>query len=306
MKKTPMILQNADLTLNGNIRLRELFDVVSRNELATYKEHIKGIVTIGGTAVNAELIEALPALKVISTRSVGFDHIDLEAARKRGIIVSNTPGVLSDCVADLAFGALIAISRQLLQADHFVRSGQWLLGRFPLTTKVFGKRLGIVGMGRIGQTIAKRASGFDMQVRYFSRSRKVECPQTYEPSLLCLAKWADYMVLCAPGGESTRNMISREILQALGPTSFIINVARGSLIEESVLLQTLNEGKIAGAVLDVFAKEPHVPKELIESNKVMVLPHVASNTRETFAEMEDLLIRNLQNYFTTGTLLTPV
>ncbi len=243
---------------------------------------------------------------MIATRSVGFDHIDLQAASKRGIVISNTPGVLSDCVADFAFGALIAISRELIQAERFLRSGQWLLGRFPLTTKVSGKRLGIVGMGRIGQAVAKRANGFSMETRYFSRSKNKQCSEVFEPSLIELAKWADYLVLCIPGGEATRNIISYDVLEALGEKSYLINVARGSVVDEVALVQVLNQKKIAGAALDVYVNEPKVSQELLDSDRLLLLPHIASNTEETFAEMESLVFDNLLNYFSKGSLLTPV
>ena len=302
----PIVLQNTDLTPNGNARLQELFTVVQHNELDKYREQIKGIVTIGGCKVSAALIDMLPSLEVITTRSVGFDHIDLEAASRRGIVISNTPGVLSDCVADFAFGALIALSRELLQAERFLRSGQWLLGRFGLTTKVSGKRLGIVGMGRIGQAIAKRASGFTMETRYFSRSKNTQCSEVFEPSLIELAKWADYLVLCIPGGEATRNIISYDVLEALGEKSYLINVARGSVVDEVALVQALNLRKIAGAALDVYVNEPKVSQELLDSDRLLLLPHIASNTEETFAEMESLVFDNLLNYFAKGSLLTPV
>lgn len=300
------ILLNAPLTIESNLRLQELFNVVSRSELEIFKDKIKGLVTTGGVKVDAELISSLPYLEVISTRGVGFDHIDLEATCKRGIVVSNTPEVLTDCVADLAFGGLIAISRQIVQADSFVRNGKWMINKFPLTTKVSGKRLGIVGFGRIGQAVAKRASAFNMEIRYFSPTKKVECQESYESSLLELAKWADYLVICAPGGESTRNIISLNILEALGPSSFLINISRGSLVDEIALIKAIQQEKIAGAVLDVFSHEPQVPKELIDSNKVILFPHIGSSTQETFLAMENLLIQNLQKYFTIGTLLTPV
>lgn len=306
MKKLYTILLNADLTSDGNKQLREIFNVVHLSELESNNEKIKGLVTTGGVKVDAELINSLPNLEVISTRGVGFDHIDLKTAYKRGIVVCNTPEVLTDCVADLAFGGLIAISRKIIEADSFVRSGKWMINKFPLTTKVSGKRLGIVGFGRIGQAVAKRADAFNMKVRYSSPTKKVEYQENYEPSLLELAKWADYLVLCAPGGESTRNIISLNILEALGPSSFLINVARGSLVDENALIKAIKQDKIAGAVLDVFNNEPKVPKELIDSDNVILLPHLGSSTQETFLAMEDLLIQNLQKYFDTGTLLTPV
>lgn len=302
----PLILQNAPLTPTGNARLRELFAVVSKAELNACREQIAGLVTTGGVPVNAALIDSLPSLRVIATLGVGFDHIDLSAARKRGIPVSHTPGVLSDCVADLAFGALVAVSRQLLQADRFVRQEQWLQGRYPLASRVSGKRLGIVGLGRIGCAVAQRAKGFDMVVRYHSRHRKVDRPEGYEPSLSALAEWADFLVVCAPGGETTRHLISHEILVALGKNGFLINVSRGSLVDEGALIRALETGTIAGAALDVFADEPRVPEELIGLNNVVLLPHIASSTQETFTAMEDLLLDNLQSFFRDGRLVTPV
>lgn len=306
MKKAHTILQIADLTKQGNEYLRELFNVVSISELEIYQNKITALVTTGGNKVEKKLIEKLPKLEVISTRGVGFDHIDLETALKRGIQVCNTPEVLTDCVADLAFGALIAISRKIVQADSFVRSGKWLNNKFLYTTKVSGKRLGIVGFGRIGQAVSKRATAFNMDIRYFSRVEKAQCKEGFEPSLLNLAKWADYLVICAPGGKNTHHMITLEILEALGIKGFLINIARGTLIDEKALIQAISEEKIAGAALDVFASEPVVPEELLESSSVILLPHIGSRTYETFQAMEELLFQNLEKYFTSGTLITPV
>lgn len=300
------ILQIAPLTADGNKQLEGMFRRVTYDDLEVYYRQVRGLVTAGGVAVDAELIGQLPSLEVIATRGVGFNHIDLEAARARGIVVSNTPGVLTDCVADLAIGALIATSRRLLVADRFVRAGQWLEDRFPLTDKVSGKRLGIVGMGRIGRAIARRARGFDMEVRYHSRTCRTECPEVYEPVLEALADWADFLVICAPGGDSTRGLVSAAVLDALGPNGFLVNVARGSLVDERALVEALGQGRIAGAALDVFAREPRVPQELLTMDQVVLLPHIASSTVETFAAMENLLLENLQSYFTAGTLLTSV
>ena len=301
-----LILQNAPLTLAGDVRLRELFTVVSKSEIGDCREQICGLVTTGGVPVGASLINSLPSLRVVATRGVGFDHIDLKATQERGILVSNTPAVLSDCVADLAFGALIAVSRQLLQADRFVRRGQWLQGKFPLTQKVSGKRLGVVGIGRIGRAVAQRAHGFNMTVRYHSRRQHADCLEDYEPSLMKLAEWADFLVVCAPGGEETLNLISTEVLGALGKDGFLINISRGSLVDEVALVQALRQNAIAGAALDVFANEPRVTQGLIKQDNVVLLPHIASSTQETFAAMEDLLIDNLKSFFTSDSLLTPV
>ena len=300
------ILQKAPLTESGNTRLKELFPIVSNDDLDDFREQVCGVVTTGGFPVDAALIENLPLLEVIVTRGVGFDHIDLDAAQKRGVVVSNTPGVLTDCVADLAFGALIAVSRRLVAADHFVRSRQWLHGKFPLTQKISGKRLGVVGMGRIGRALSRRARGFDMTVRYNSRTKKSDCPEGYEPSLLKLAEWSDFLVICAPGGAATQSLVSTAVLKALGSTGFLVNIARGSLVDEIALIQALRQGTIAGAALDVFAEEPQVPQDLIEMNNLVLLPHIGSSTRETFAAMEALLIDNLQSFFDDGKLLTPV
>lgn len=306
MRNTHTILLHSDLTVEAIEKLEKLFTIVRHQELAFNKEKVKAIITTGGVKVDATLMRSLPNLEVISTRGVGYDHIDLTEASKLNILVSNTPGVLTDCVADLAFGAILAISRKIVQADTFVREGRWLHEKFPMTSKVSKKRLGIVGFGRIGQAISKRALGFDMEVHYFSRSEKKECKEEYESSLLNLAQWSDYLVLSAPGGKSTHHMISSKILEALGSRSFIINIARGSLIDESALIYALEEGKIKGAALDVFSEELKVPKKLLESENVILLPHVASRTEETFIAMEELLIDNLEKYFTTGSLVTPV
>lgn len=306
MGKANTILQISNLTENGNKRLQELFNVVTLKDLESYKDQITGLVTTGGIEVDAKLIHTLPYLKVIGTRGVGFDHIDLYTTSKNGIVVANTPDVLTDCVADLAFGALISISRQIVQADAFVRNGKWLNDKFSFTTKVSGKRLGIVGFGRIGQAISKRAKAFDMDIKYNSRSPKKDFKEGFEPSLLELAKWADYLVISIPGGKETERLISLEVLEALGKDGYLINIARGSVVDENALVDVITNEKIAGAALDVFEHEPVVPEELISSNSVILLPHIASRTKETFVAMEDLLIQNLEKFYTTGELITPV
>ena len=302
----PTILQIAPLTKKGNKRLSELFNIVSLNQLNDYQDLIQGLITTGGINVNKSLIESLPNLEVIATRGVGFDHIDTKTAISNGIKISNTPGVLTDCVADLAFGALIAISRNIVQADNFVRSGKWLNDKFSFTSKVSGKKLGIVGFGRIGQAISKRAKAFDMDIRYFSKNEKKDFNEKFEPSLIELAKWTDYLVVCAPGGEETKNLISLEVLNALGQNGYLINISRGSLVDENALIEVINNEKIAGAALDVFLHEPVVPEDLIASKNVILLPHIASRTYETFEAMEELLIQNLEKYFKTGELITSV
>jgi lactate dehydrogenase-like 2-hydroxyacid dehydrogenase len=248
----------------------------------------------------------LPALRVIVSRGVGFEKIELIAAKKRGIAVSNTPDVLNDCVADMAIGALLCAARGLCAADRFVRRGDWQRGRFAMSTRVSGKRLGIFGLGRIGRTVAKRASGFDMKVRYCSRRKVADVDYGYEPSLVELARWADFLVITVAGGASTRHKVSGEVLAALGEGGFLINVSRGSVVDEAALIDALINKQIAGAALDVFENEPQVPPELLALENVVLFPHIASSTHETFQAMEDLVLQNLRRFFDDGTLLTPI
>jgi len=311
-EKIPL-LQVGRLTAAGEAQLSARYAVTPLWEyadqgalLARQGASFRAVVTAGGAPVRAKLIDALPALQVIGTRGVGFEHIDRQAALARGIAVSNTPGVLTDCVADLAFGALIAAARRLAAADRFVRRGDWRKARYPLTTRVYGKRLGIVGMGRIGQAVARRAVGFAMTVRYHSRRPVPQCAAGYAASLHELADWADFLVVCVPGGDATRKLISAAVLDALGPEGFLINVARGAVVDEAALIGALAQGKIAGAALDVFKREPDVPQALMDLDNVLLLPHIASSTKETFAAMETLLLDNLNSFFATGRLLTPV
>ncbi|ATB30462.1 2-hydroxyacid dehydrogenase [Melittangium boletus] len=274
--------------------------------LARHGSEFSGLVTSARLGADAALIDALPGLKVIATFGIGHDAIDLEAARRRGIAVSNTPGVLTDCVADLAFGALLDVARGLSAADRFVRRGDWSRGPFPLTTRVSGRKLGILGLGRIGGAIARRASGFDMEVRYCNRRPSDLAPYRYEPSLSALARWADFLVVSCAGGAETRHRVDAGVLAELGPRGFLVNVSRGSVVEEAALVEALVHQRIAGAALDVFEHEPHVPSALLSLDTVVLLPHLASGTQETRQAMADLVLANLERFVGTGTLLTPV
>jgi lactate dehydrogenase-like 2-hydroxyacid dehydrogenase len=277
----------------------------------------EGLVTSAAYGVDAALIDALPSLRVISSFGVGLERIDLAAAARRGIAVGYTPGVLDDCVADLAFGLLIDVARGISAGDRFVRRGDWPRagaspGRmtaqqpgvktFALTTRVSGKKLGILGLGRIGRVIARRASGFEMEVRYCNRSPVAGVPYRHEPSLVELAGWADFLVIAAAGGEATRHLVSREVLDALGPRGFLVNVARGSIVDEAALVEALAGRRIGGAGLDVFEREPHVPEALFALDNVVLLPHVASATVETRQAMADLVLENLRSFFADGTV----
>ncbi|BAP79624.1 D-isomer specific 2-hydroxyacid dehydrogenaseNAD-binding protein [Pseudomonas sp. MT-1] len=271
-----------------------------------HAQRIDVVVTSGRFGCTAELIERLPKLQAIISFGVGYDAIDVAAARARNIPVSNTPDVLNDCVADLAFGLIIDSARQMSRAERFVRAGEWPSGGLPLAKQVSGKRLGIVGMGRIGETVAKRSSGFDMQVRYHNRRPVEGSAYGYESNLVELAQWSDFLVLTCPGGESTRNLINRDVLEALGSNGILINVARGSVVDEPALIEALTEGRLGGAGLDVYAQEPNVPQILIDLPNVVLLPHIGSATEETRLAMEELLLANLRAFLERGELLTAV
>ena len=274
--------------------------------LEKYGDEFVALATTAKFGADAALIAALPNLQVISSFGVGFETIDLEAAKRRGIRVSTTPDVLTDCVADLAFTLILDVARGTPAADRFVRRGDWLRGNFPIMTRVSGKKLGIVGLGRIGGAIAKRGGGFDMEIRYHNRNRIDGSRYTYEPSLLELARWADFLVVAAAGGASTQRLISREVLDALGPDGFLINIARGSVVDEAALVEALESKRIAGAGLDVFENEPNVPERLLELDNAVLLPHIASATKETRQAMAELATDNLRTWFREGRLLTPL
>jgi hydroxypyruvate reductase len=270
--------------------------------LLQHGAEFEGLVTSARFGADAKLISALSNLKVISSLGVGYDTIDVEAAKARGVPVGYTPDVLNDCVADIAFGLLLDVARGISASDRYTRRGDWLQGPYQLTTRVSGKRLGILGLGRIGRTIAKRASGFDMEVRYHNRRPAEDVSFGYEASLTELARWADFLVAASAGGKDTRHLISADILNALGPEGFLINISRGSVIDETALVDALVHKRIAGAGLDVYQNEPHVPIALFALDNVVVLPHVASGTRETRKAMGELVMANLRRFFAQGRL----
>ncbi len=238
---------------------------------------------------------------------VGYDRVDVPAAIERGIPVTHTPDVLNDEVADLAIGLMLSVARRIPQADRYVRAGRWAAeGPMPLARKMSGARLGIVGLGRIGQAIAKRAAAFGMQIAYTGRTQRPGLPYPYHPSARALAANVDFLVVITPGGEGTRHLIDREVLRALGPRGFLVNVARGSVVDEQALVEALRAGEIAGAGLDVFAQEPEVPQALREMDNVVLTPHMASATHETRQAMADLALANLQAHFAGRPLLSPV
>lgn len=300
----PRVLQHGRLLPALETRLAETYDIHPLWEekdpqafLAAHGGAFAGLATSARFGADAALIAALPSLKVISSFGVGLDAIDLDAARRRGIAVGYTPDVLNDCVADTAFALVMDVARRTSASDRFVRRGDWLKGQFPLATKVSGKRLGILGMGRIGRVIARRAGGFDMEVRYHNRRALSDVDYGYATSLKELAEWSDFLVIASAGGEQTRGLVSREILDALGPRGFLVNVSRGTVVDEAALVEALQTQRIAGAGLDVFEDEPHVPEALFALDNVVLLPHLASNTHETRAAMAQRVEDNLAAFF---------
>jgi len=267
---------------------------------------IRAIAASGDSQADAALINQLPGLEIISVMGVGYDGIDVAAARARGVVVTHTPDVLNDDVADLALGLMLSVARALPQADALVRAGRWPQGNMPLQRKMSGSRLGLVGMGRIGQAIAARAQAFGMPIAYTARNQRSHLPYRYFASTQALAAESDFLVVITPGGEGTRKLINAEVLRALGPQGFLINVARGSVVDEAALIEALEQGLIAGAALDVFENEPVVPERLRALSNVVLTPHVGSATVATRRAMADLAFANLQARFDGNPLLSPV
>lgn len=269
------------------------------------RERVRGIVTRGNYAVPRGVIERLPRLGMIASMGVGYDLVDLAAAREHGVLVTNTPDVLNDAVAELCIGLLFALLRRLPQADRHVRGGAWKEGVFPPGTTLAGKRVGIVGLGRIGKDIARRLAPFGVSIAYHGRTdQHLHWP--WQPDLRALARDSDVLVLITPGGEGTRHLVGAAVLEALGPQGFLINVARGSVVDEAALLAALEGRRIAGAALDVFENEPEIDARFLALDNVVLTPHVGSATHETRAAMARLTLDNLRQFFQDGTVLTPV
>jgi lactate dehydrogenase-like 2-hydroxyacid dehydrogenase len=275
--------------------------------LRDHAPSITAIVTSGPPGVDGDLMTALPHLGAIVNYGAGYEAIDVDAARRRGIGVSNTPDVLTDTAADTAAGLIISTMRGLCAADRYVRSGRWPVeGEFPLTRDVNGTQVGILGMGRIGSAIAKRLAAFDCAIAYHNRHEVAGSPYRYAASPLELAESVDVLVVSAAGGKGTHQLVSRAVLEALGEDGYLINIARGSVVDQDALVDMLNAGALAGAGLDVYADEPTVPSELRELDNVVLLPHVGSATSRTRSAMTALALRNLDEYLAHGTLTTPV
>lgn len=266
----------------------------------------RGIATDGHAGASAELMAALPKLEVVGCYGVGVDSIDLGYAREHGVVVTNTPGVLTDDVADMALGLLLDTCRRISAGDRFIRGGQWHKEPMPLTRSLTGKRVGILGLGRIGRAIAQRAEAFGCLLSYHGPRKKSDARYRYFADLTEMAQASDFLVVACPGGPVTAGMVNRAVIDALGPEGGVVNISRGSVIDEPALVTALKEGRLGSAALDVFAFEPNVPEPLLAMDNVVLQPHMGSGTKEARAAMGQLVIDNLAAHFDGRPALTPV
>ncbi len=311
MKKTALIIQHFLLpdemaVLEKDFRVIRIWK--ERDPETTIQENKDNIVVVISSLlpVRRSLIEALPNLEIIANMAVGVDNVDLEAARERSIVVTNTPAVLTNDTADIGLSLVLALARRIVEGDMYVRVGKWQNGPLPLGVTLTGKKAGIVGLGRIGLAVAKRLAAFEMDVVYHGPNRKEDQPYEYYDDLEKMAGDVDFLILCCAGGPATENLVTYEVLEALGPDGFLVNIARGSVVNEEDLLMALSNKKIAGAGLDVYTNEPYVPSPLLTMDNVVVLPHLGSATYETRTEMGRLVLENIQAHFNGEPLLTAV
>jgi len=293
--------------LQSEFTAHNLFEASSKDSfLQECAARVRGLATFGPMPVDGKLMDALPKLEIISNFGVGVDAINLADAKQRNIIVTNTPDVLNECVADTALALILNTLRKLPQSEKYMRGGNWASrGPYPLTTSLGGKVLGVLGLGRIGEAVAKRAMACGMTIRYHNRNKK-DVPYPYDPDPITLAKNSDVLMVVTPGGSETAKLVNEKVLQALGADGYLVNIARGSVVDEPVLLRYLQEKKIAGAGLDVFADEPRVPPEFFTLDNAVLFPHVASATVETRKAMGDLQVENLRRHFAGKPVLTRV
>ncbi len=265
----------------------------------------ESILIRSNTQLPIQLLEKLPSVKMVATCGVGYDNLPLDYLKAKGIRASNTPGVLNDAVCELAIGMLFGLLRRIPQAHEFVKSTAWSKGLFTVTTTLAGKQVGIAGMGRIGQDLAKRLEPFKVKIAYTGPSRK-EVPYEYHPDIQSLAKTSDVLFLACPATPETEKMVNKEVLEALGPMGYLINIARGSVVDETALLVALQQKKIAGAALDVFENEPNPNPGFLNIDNVLLTPHIGSATSETRQLMTNLAIDNLEAFYNKKPLLTEV
>jgi lactate dehydrogenase-like 2-hydroxyacid dehydrogenase len=295
--------------LKAAFNVHAMVDATDRDALiVSLAPRLRAIaVSVSGERVDGALMARLPKLEIVSTFAVGYDHIDSKWASEHGVVVTNTPGVLTEEVADTALGLLLCTVREFPQAERYLRAGRWLERDYRLTPATLRDRpVGLVGMGRIGQAIARRLDGFKVPVVYHSRRPQPGVPYRHYPDLIAMARDVDILLVIVPGGAQTRHMITAPVLEALGPEGIFINMARGSVIDEGVLIKALQDTTIMAAGLDVYANEPKVPQELIAMDNVVLFPHVGSATVATRSAMDQLVVDNLLAWGSGKAPLTPV
>lgn len=271
----------------------------------TYGANVRAVLTVGAVGLTAAEMDAMPQLTWIGSLGAGYENIDITHAKARGIVVSNGAGTNDNCVADHAFGLVIAAVRGMVSLDKLTRQGVWR-NDIPLPPNVSGKRLGILGLGTIGEKIARRALAFDMPVGYHNRSPKEGAAYPYFASLLALAEWADVLMVATPGGASTRHLVNAQVLDALGPQGYVVNIARGSVVDTAALALALGESRLAGAGLDVYESEPLPPAALLSSDKVILTPHVAGWSPEAVQATVDFFVSNGLRHLAGEPLVTPI
>jgi lactate dehydrogenase-like 2-hydroxyacid dehydrogenase len=302
------VLQFVKLRPEVQSELEARYRVHSKTEIDNINlDKIRAVVTKANYGPTAEIIDRLPNLEIIGSASVGYDGIAVTHAQSKGIPVTFTPDVLNDDVADLTIALMTMASRRLVAMDRYVRDGDWQArGEPPLTHRVSGKRVGILGMGRIGKQIAKRLEAMGCPISYHARNRVVDVPYAYFPTLVEMAKFNDFLVVVLPSNANTRQIVNKDVLESLGPSGILINVARGAVVDEDALVEALVSGKLGGAGLDVFANEPNVPDALKAMDNVILQPHLGSATYEVRRNMSQLVLDNLDAHFAGKPLLTPI
>jgi len=302
---TQPLLQSCVDGLEERFIIHRLYEQEDKAEF--FKANGKNIRGLAGHAADAQLMDALPNLEIIANFGVGYDNIDTDAAKARNIRVTNTPDVLNDAMGEITIGLMVCLARQIPQAERYTRAGKWPKeGVFGLHSELNGKTVGIVGLGSVGKEIATRCQAMKMRVVYHSRNKQRNVPYVYYDNLVEMARDVDWLVVIVPGGAATHNLINREVLTALGPEGMLVNVARGSVVDEPVMIEMLQKNEIGGAALDVFADEPNIPDTLLGLDNVVLSPHQGSATHQTRYEMGALVVANLEAHFAGGPLLTPV
>jgi lactate dehydrogenase-like 2-hydroxyacid dehydrogenase len=301
------MMQHVEAALNNAYTAYRYWEAANKSALISANaDNIRAVATSGHHGCPKEVMTGLPNLEIIASYGVGYDAIDVAACKAAGVRVSNTPDVLNDAVAEITLGLMIALCRRIPQADQHTRNGQWPGGNYPLTGELTGAKVGILGLGRIGKEIARRCQVFKMQVVYHGRSEQQYEPYPYYADLVEMAKDVEWLVVIAPGSAETAGIVSRQVMEALGPEGNLVNMARGSLVDETALVELLQSRRLGGAALDVFAQEPKVPEALFGLDNVVLSPHQGSATHKTRTAMGDLVIKNLAAHFAGDPLPTPV